>query len=130
MEFAASGVYTFAFTTSNGGATISLSQVNNILTPFNNSSENLNDAAAANLAVTASYFSTVTTSTATLATGADGQIKTLAMYEESGTMTITVASPAWGGSGTITFSAVGQACTLQYIDSKWFCIGNNGAVFA
>ena len=37
---------------------------------------------------------------------------------------------AWGGSGTITFSAVGQACTLQYINSRWFCIGNNGASFA
>ena len=130
IEFAATGVYTFVFTTSNGGSTIALAQVNNILTPFNNSSEELNDASAVSLAVTASYFNTVTSSTATLADGADGQIKTLAMVTHSGNMVITVATPGWGGAGTITFSAVGQACTLQYIDSKWFCIGNNGAVFA
>ena len=130
IEFAATGVYTFVFTTSNGGTTIALAQVNNILTPFNNSSEELNDASAVSLAVTASYFNTVTSSTATLADGADGQIKTLAMVTHSGNMVITVATPGWGGAGTITFSAVGQACTLQYIDSKWFCIGNNGAVFS
>jgi len=130
IEFAATGVYTFVFTTSNGGSTIALAQVNNILTPFNNSSEELNDASAVSLAVTASYFNTVTSSTATLADGADGQIKTLAMVTHSGNMVITVATPGWGGAGHITFSAVGQACTLQYIDSKWFCIGNNGAVFA
>ena len=130
IEFAATGVYTFVFTTSNGGATIALAQVNNILTPFNNSSEELNDASAVSLATTASYFNTVAASTATLADGADGQIKTLAMVTHSGNMVITVATPGWGGAGTITFSAVGQACTLQYIDSKWFCIGNNGAVFA
>jgi hypothetical protein len=130
IEFAATGVYTFVFTTSNGGATIALAQVNNILTPFNNSSEELNDASAVSLATTASYFNTVAASTATLAGGVDGQIKTLAMVTHSGNMVITVATPGWGGAGTITFSAVGRACTLQYIDSKWFCIGNNGAVFA
>jgi hypothetical protein len=47
-----------------------------------------------------------------------------------GDMVITVTNPGWTGSGTITFSNVGSACTLQYIASKWFCIGNNGAVFA
>ena len=52
------------------------------------------------------------------------------MYADVGDMVITVSSPAWGGAGTITFSAVGQACTLQYINGKWFCIGNNGAAFA
>jgi hypothetical protein len=45
-------------------------------------------------------------------------------------MVITVANPAWGGAGTITFDAVGDACTLQYMAAKWFCIGNNGCVFA
>jgi hypothetical protein len=52
------------------------------------------------------------------------------MYADSGDMVITVANPGWGGAGTITFSAVGQACTLMYINAKWFCIGNNGAAFA
>jgi hypothetical protein len=35
----------------------------------------------------------------------------------------------WGPIGTITFNAIGQACTLQYINNKWYCIGNNGCVF-
>jgi hypothetical protein len=52
------------------------------------------------------------------------------MVANGGNMVVTVATPGWGGAGHITFSAVGQGCTLQYIDSKWFCIGNNGAVFA
>ena len=130
MEFAAVGTYAFTFSTVNGGSSITIAEVNKELQPFNNSSENLADAAAANLAVTTSYFSTVTTTTATLADGVAGQVKVFAMYEESGTMTITVVSPAWGGAGTITFDTVAQACTLQYVNGVWFCIGNNGAVFA
>ena len=52
------------------------------------------------------------------------------MAGSAGNMVITVTNPGWGGTGTITFSVVGQGCTLQYVNSKWFCIGNNGAVFA
>lgn len=130
MEFAAAGTYAFTFSTVNGGSTITLSQTNNSLTPFNNSQQVVSNGSAISLATTASYFSTTGAWTATLADGADGQIKTLAMVTHGGNMVITVATPGWGGAGHITFSAVGQACTLQYIDSKWFCIGNNGAVFA
>lgn len=95
-----------------------------------NSSEDLADAAAANLLVTASYFTTVAAETATLAAGTAGQIKTFMMAGYGGDMVITVTNPAWGGGGTMTFSSVGQGCTLQYIYSKWFCIGNNGVAFA
>jgi hypothetical protein len=132
ISFAATGVYRFTFTTNNGGTTVTVSEVNKQIQPFNNSSENLTDTSAANLALTTSYFSTVTSSTATLAAGVNGQIKTFAMYQASGNMVITVANAGWktSGSGTITFSSTGQACTLQYINAKWFCIGNNGAVFA
>ena len=52
------------------------------------------------------------------------------MNGTSGDMVITVTNPGWGGTGTMTFSAIGDGCTLQYINSKWFCIGNNGVVFA
>jgi hypothetical protein len=130
ISFAATGVYTFEFTTSNGGTTISVVEVNKQIQPFNNSSEDLTSTAAANLALTTSYFSTVTAETATLAAGVNGQIKTFAMYSASGNMVITVANPGWGGAGTITFTTTGQACTLQYINGKWFAIGNNGAAFA
>jgi hypothetical protein len=130
ITFAADGVYSFQFVTSNGGSTVTVSEVNKQIQPFNNSSEDLADTAAANLALTTSYFSTVTSTTATLAAGVNGQIKTFAMYLASGNMVITVANAGWGGAGTITFSSTGQACTLQYINAKWFCIGNNGATFA
>jgi hypothetical protein len=97
-----------------------------------NGSENLASSSAVNVAVTASYFSTVTASTATLAIGTAGQIKTFMMLSSGGNMVITVTNPGWrsSGTGTMTFSNTGDACTLQYIASKWFCVGNNGAIFA
>jgi len=140
ITFAATGVYSFEFSTSNGGTTITVREVNKRLQPFNNSSENLADTANVNAAVTTSYFSTVTSTTAQLLAGVPGQIKTLAMYADSGNMVITVSNAGWKstGTGNITFSNIGEACTLQYINSnvgnilqsKWFCIGNNGAIFS
>lgn len=132
ISFSSTGVYSFTFSTSNGGTTITLVEVNKQIQPFNNSSENLTDTSAANVALTTSYFSTVAPSTATLAAGVNGQIKTFAMYAQSGDMVITVTNAGWktSGTGTITFNAIGEACTLQYINGKWFCIGNNGAAFA
>lgn len=132
LTVAAVGTYSFTLTTSNGGSTFNLVEVNKELQPFNNSSENLNDTATANLAVTTSYFSTVAASTATLPAGVPGQIKVFSMLSQSGNMVITVTNAGWktSGTGTITFSAIGQGCTLQYTNSEWFCIGNNGAVFA
>jgi hypothetical protein len=132
ITFASPGVYSFEFVTSNGGSTVTVAEVNKQIQPFNNSSEQLNDTAAANLELTTSWFSTVTSTTATLAAGVSGQIKTFAMFQESGNMVITVANAGWksSGTGTITFNAIGEACTLQYVNGKWFCIGNNGAAFA
>jgi hypothetical protein len=96
------------------------------------SSENLTTGSAVNLAVTASYFSTSGASTATLGAGTTGQIKTFMMLADGGDMVITVTNAGWqsSGTGTITFDNIGDGCTLQYITSKWFCIGNNGAIFA
>ena len=130
ITFAATGTYTFEFSTTNGGTTIAVAEVNKQIQPFNNSSEDLANGAAANLALTTSYFSTAAAETATLAAGVAGQIKTFAMFADTGDMVITVTNPGWGGAGTITFTAVGQACTLQYVNAKWFCIGNNGCTFA
>lgn len=99
----------------------------------NHSVEELTDGAAVSVLASASWFSTVAESDTTLGAGAfPGQVKRFAMNAYAGDMTITVA-PAyrgWGGAGTITFSAAGQGCTLQYLNDKWFCVGNNGAVFA
>jgi hypothetical protein len=132
ITFATTGVYCFTFTTSNGGTTIIVSQSNSVLQPFNNTTEDLASGAAVNLGTATSYFSTAAAETATLAAGVAGQIKTLAMYADAGDMVITVTNAGWksSGTGTITFDTIGDACTLQYINNKWFCIGNNGAVFA
>jgi hypothetical protein len=95
-------------------------------------SEDLASAGAANLLLTASYFTTTTAETATLAAGTAGQVKTFMMVGDGGDMVITVTNAGWksSGTGTMTFDTIGDACTLQYIASKWFCIGNNGVVFA
>jgi len=140
ISFAATGVYSFEFSTSNGGTTITVREVNKRLQPFNNSSETLADTANVNLAVTTSQFTTVASTTAQLLAGVPGQVKTFAMYADGGDMVITVTNAGWktSGTGTITFDAIGDACTLQYINSnvaniaqsKWFCIGNNGCTFA
>ena len=71
-------------------------------------------AGAASLTLATSYFTTAAAETATLAAGTEGQVKTFAMVGDGGDMVITVTNPAWGGAGTITFDAVGDACTLQY----------------
>jgi hypothetical protein len=95
-------------------------------------SEDLAASAAANLLLDTSYFTTSTAETATLAAGTNGQIKKFAMFGDGGDMVITVTNAGWksSGTGTMTFDTIGDACTLQYINNKWFCIGNNGVTFA
>jgi hypothetical protein len=132
VTFAQTGTYEFQFHTEDGGSTVYLSELtrprNNVL--YN--SEDLAAAGAASLTLAASYFTTAAAETATLAAGAEGQVKTFAMVGDGGDMVITVTNAGWksSGTGTITFNAIGDACTLQYIASKWFCTGNNGTTFA
>ena len=133
ITFNRTGIFEYEFETSDGGSTVSIFDLNNNRDPiYLPSSQDLANAAAANLGVTASYFSTAAAETATLAAGVTGQIKTFAMFADLGDMVITVTNAGWktSGTGTITFDTIGDACTLQYINSKWFCIGNNGCVFA
>jgi hypothetical protein len=132
ITFAQAGTYEFQFHTDDGGSTVYLSELtrprNNVL--YN--SEDLAAAGAASLTLATSYFTTAAAETATLAAGTEGQVKTFAMVGDSGDMVITVTNAGWkaSGTGTITFDTIGDACTLQYIASKWFCTGNNGATFA
>lgn len=95
-------------------------------------SEDLANGGAVSLVKTISYFSTAAAETATMAAGSAGLIKTFMMVADGGDMVITVTDPGWkvGATGTMTFDSVGDACTMQYIANKWFCIGNNGVVFA
>lgn len=131
ITFAALGTYAFIFTTSNGGTTVSVAQANSEIQPFNNSQEDLADGVAISLATTVSYFTTAAPETATLADGVEGQIKTLVAVDvAAGNMVVTVASYGWAGSGTITFNAQGDACTLQFVQGSWYCIGNNSVTLA
>jgi len=95
--------------------------------------ENLANGAAANLSVAASYFSTTTAATATLAAGSTGQLKNFIMTSTTGNaMVISVANAGWkgGSNGNISFNGNGYGCQLQFINSSWYCIGNNGATFS
>jgi hypothetical protein len=78
------------------------------------------------------YFSTAGAETATLQTSGNGRTIQFAMVADGGDMVITVTNPAWnsGSTGTMTFNAVGQGCTMTYISNKWVCVGNNGVTFA
>ena len=132
ITFNKTGTYEFEFETNDGGSTITIIDQNRNLDPiFLPSAEDLANGAAASLAVTTSYIATGGSGeTATLAAGANGQIKMFAMTTDGGgNMVITVTNAAWGGSGTITFGDVGDGCTLIYVNSKWCCVGNNGCVF-
>jgi len=127
------GTFEYEFETSDNGSTISIFDLNQNRDPiYLPSSEDLATTTAANLDVTTSYFSTAAAETATLAAGVAGQVKVFAMYADSGDMVITVTNAGWksSGTGTITFDTIGDSCTLMYINSKWFCTGNNGCVFA
>ena len=137
ITFAETGTYEFQFHTDDGGTSIFLSELTRPRDSFTNpikltGSEDLADAGAASLTKTASYFTTGGAETATLAAGVEGQVKVFAFVADGGDMVITVTNAGWksSGTGTITFSDIGEAATLMYINSKWYCIGNNGAAFA
>jgi hypothetical protein len=130
------GTYTYDFTTSDGGTTISVfdcsQNLDPIYLPSSQSQSGTGALGAVSLTTTATYITTTGAATATLAAGYAGQIKTIMMAVYVGNMIITVTNAGWktSGTGTITFSAIGQAVTLQYINSKWYCVGNNGTAFA
>jgi hypothetical protein len=97
-----------------------------------NGEEQVVDASSVDLSKSAGYFITGTVEEGcVLAAGQEGQINVFVMDTYGGgSMIMNVTNPGWGGLGTVTFSSAGQGCTLQYINSKWFCVGNNGATFA
>jgi len=138
ITFKETGTYEFQFHTEDGGTTIYLSELTRPRNRFTNplfltGSEDLAASAAASLTLTTSYFTTAAAETATLAAGVAGQIKVFsAVAITAGNMVITVTNAGWKstGTGTITFATIGCGCTLQYTNSKWFCIGNNGVTFA
>jgi hypothetical protein len=131
ITFAASGTYEFEFVTSDNGSSITINEVNKKISPFNNSSDLVADLGTISLGTTYSYFDTAGTETCDLNDGVEGQIKSLVMIGYVGNMDVGVDSAGWsGGSGIITFDAVGDGCTLVFLNGSWWCIGNNGCVFS
>lgn len=145
ITFAETGTYEFEFRTDDGGASVYVNELTRPRSRFTNPpffalNEELADTDAASLSVTNSYFATGGVGeTATLAAGTDGQVKTLIMSADGGgDMVVTVANAGWKvvGSGTITFSEIGQVATLLYTNAKWYIIGtgpgagNNTVVLA
>lgn len=126
------GTHVYQLVTSDQGANFTITPLQTTAQPLNALNEDVANAAVINLGKSDSYFSTSGAEVATLPAGVNGQVKVLAMYANSGDMVITVTNAGWktSGTGTITFDTIGDACTLKYINNKWFCIGNNGCTFA
>lgn len=132
ITFNRTGVYEFEFETSDGGSSISIFDLNRNRDPmYLPSTETVTGNANLSLAVTTSVVTTSADITGNLAAGSDGQIKILAYGNTTtGNCLVTVTNSAWGGSNLANLSAVGSAATFQYINNKWFCVGNNGVAFS
>jgi hypothetical protein len=121
------GFYTFVINTSDGGSTLTLSEVNKQIQAFNASTEAVQTGGVnpeANLRTTVSFYDTTTGPNSSLAAGVQGQVKILAAGNvAAGNLTVTVSNPAWGGTGNVIMTGNGQTATLMYTNSKWFCIG-------
>jgi len=135
ISYDQTGTFTYDFTTSDGGTTISVfdcsRNMDPIYLPSNQSVSGIGGALS--LTTTATYVNASTPGSGTLPAGADGQIKTIMMAVAGNSYTVTVNNAGWktSGNGTLTMpSSIGVAVTLQYINSKWYCIGNNGCSFS
>jgi hypothetical protein len=127
ITFPVTGFYTFVINTSDGGSTLTLSEVNKQIQAFNASTQSVQTGGVnpeASLNTTVSLYDTTTGDLSSLASGVQGQVKILAAGNvAAGNLTVTVADPGWGGTGNVVMTGNGQTATLMYTNSKWFCIG-------
>lgn len=133
LTVAATGMYSFTFSTSNGGTTINITETNKELQPLNNSSETISANSTVSLAATSSVVTSSSNLVLVLPAGVSGQTKVLAYGNAStGNTLVTVVNAGWksSGNGTANLHTTGSAATFQYVDSKWYCIGNNGVTFS
>jgi len=81
--------------------------------------------------LTTAFTSTATGNALTLADGVAGQLKTIVYVAEAAGGDTGVLTPAnLGSATTITFNAVGDSVTLQFIGADWWVIGFRGAAVA
>jgi hypothetical protein len=77
------------------------------------------------------FNSTAAGNALTLANGVEGQLKTIVYVSETAGGDTGVLTPAnLGSATTITFNAIGDAVTLQYLGTDWWVVGLRGAVVA
>jgi hypothetical protein len=81
--------------------------------------------------LTTAFTSTGTGNALTLADGVAGQLKTIVYVAEAAGGDTGVLTPTnLGSATTITFNAVGDSVTLQFIGADWWVIGFRGAAVA
>ena len=81
--------------------------------------------------LTTAFTSTGTGDALTLADGVAGQLKTIVYVAEAAGADTGILTPTnLGSATTITFNAVGDSVTLQFIGADWWVIGLRGAVVA
>jgi hypothetical protein len=126
------GTYEFEFETSDGGASISIFDLNRNHDPiYLPSVQLLSTAGNISTTVTTTVITSSVTLSGNLAAGSEGQVKVIAYGNTSvGNATINVTNAAWASNEEILLTTTGSAVTLQYINGKWYCIGNNGASFS
>lgn len=87
--------------------------------------QSLSGAGAVNLTDPVTTITSTGANALTLANGTAGQVKYIVMIVDGGDATLTPTTMI--GGTTITFDAVGDACTLLYTSAGWAVIGISGA---
>ena len=119
----------------NGGSITNMQKVDANIINVSDDSNTL-QSGAISLTDTVSPLSTGSSNAeaTTLAAPTGNLVKILVFVADGGgDMVTTVTNAGWksgGGTGTITFDTIGDACTLVYAGSKWYVSGNNGCTFA
>ena len=67
---------------------------------------------------------------ATLADGADGQVKIIINKSTSGSNAVTITPSSFVSGSTVNIDAPGRSVILFFKDSNWNVIGGNGHVIA
>jgi hypothetical protein len=131
IVFNQTGTYEFEFESSNGGASISVFDLNRNRDPiYLPSVQVLSANGNIDLNTTTTIITNTGDITGNVANGAEGQIKIIAYGGNvSGNALINFSNAAWAAGNIANVSAVGSAATFQYINGSWFCVGNNGATF-
>lgn len=128
------GIYTFNYLTTSAGSSITLTEDNTTLQPFNSSTQTITSASnIIDLGATYSLYNpspSSTAGTATMANGVTGQIKVISSMGSS-TFTVNVAAPSWkSGSGNILLTGNTTSATLNWVQSigKWMVLSAYGNV--